>query len=165
MVLSDSERKERREAGRQRDLEEMSVAKRVQRKLTNGRPPASELKTPNAALTAARTLHREIGIRIEDETYGQRPGADDYFGVVIGYVSPDLSVLGFTSLYAPGEEDRIQRMLSGNIPIGLLFGIADGNEIVMGNRPFLVMKQTEAWLSELSGIVRSELVIDRMEKQ
>jgi len=165
MVLSGNESKERREAGRKKELDEMSVAKKVQRKLTNGRPPASELKTSNAALTAARTLDREIRTRIEDETYGQRPRADDYFGVAVGYVTPDLSVLGLTPIYAPGEEDRIERALTGNIAIGLVFGIADGSEIVMGTRPFLVMKQSEAWLSELTRPVQTELELDRLERK
>jgi hypothetical protein len=162
MVLSI---KERREAGRQKELAEMSVAKKVQRNLTNGRPPASELKTPNAAVTAARTLHREIGGRIGDETYGQRPGPGDYFAVSIAYVTPDLSVLGFTPFYAPGAEDRIERALTGNIAIGLVFGIAEGSEIVTGTRPFLVTKQSEAWLSELIPAIQSEMSTDRLERQ
>jgi hypothetical protein len=165
MVISVKERKERREVGRQKELDEMSVAKKVQRNLTNGRPPASELKTPNAALTAARTLHREIGMRIADETHGTRPRATDYFAVAVGYVTPDLSVLGFSPLYAAGEEDRIERALTGNIALGLVFGIADGSEVVMGARPFLVTKQTEAWLSELMMVVKSEIELDRMERQ
>ena len=168
MVLSEAERKERREAGRQRELEEMSVAKKVHRQLTNGRPPASEFRTPIAALTAAKTLHREIRTRIEEETHGTRPraGAGDYFAVTVAYVTPDLSALGFTPLYSEGEQDRIERTLSGNIAIGLVFGIADGKrEILTGARPFFVTKQTDSWLEELIVPVRSEFELDRLERQ
>jgi hypothetical protein len=102
---------------------------------------------------------------IADETHGTRPRAADYFGVSVGYVTPDLSVLGFTPLYANGEEDRIQGTLSGNIALGLVFGIADGANIVMGARAFLVTKQTEAWLAELTLVIKSELELDRIERE
>jgi hypothetical protein len=172
VALSSEERKARREAGRQRELEAMTVAKKVQRDLTTGRPPVSELRTPNAALTAAATLYRKIEMGIENETYGQRPRAGDYFAVSVGYVTPDLSVLGFTPLYAPGEgEDerteraRIEKALTGNIALGLIFGIADGEEILMGARPFLVTKQTDEWLAGLLIAVHGELESDRVERQ
>jgi hypothetical protein len=163
MVLSVAERKARRDAGVRRANQAMTTAQKVHRALINGRPPASELKTPNAALTAAKTLYREIEMRIADETHGTRPRPGD-FAVCVGYVSPDLSVLGFTPLYAPGEEDRIVGFLSGNIAIGLLFGIADGEKILVGARPFLVTKQTDSWLSELMWPVQSEFELDRSER-
>jgi len=171
MVLTDVERKARREEGRRRELEEMSIAKRVQRKLTNGRPPASELKTPTAAVIAAKTLFRELETRISDEACGTalKPRM---FAVSVGYVSPDLSVLGFTPVlmgYAPaispGEEASIERTLAGNIPIGLLFGILDDDEqFLMGVRPFMATKQTDAWLSELILPVRSEFDIEALQR-
>jgi hypothetical protein len=102
-------------------------------------------------------VHREIEMRIADETHGTRPRAADHIGVSVGYVTPDLSVLGFTPLYAPGEEDRIERTLSGNIALGLVFGITDGEGIVMGVRPFHATKQTDDWLSELLTPVRLEI--------
>jgi hypothetical protein len=156
--------KERREAGRKRELEEMTVAKRVLRQLTNGRPPASELRTPVAAVSAARTLHRDIQKRIEEATNGTRTRAREYFAVTVAYVTPDLSALGFTSLYEEAGQDRMERMLTGNIPIGLLFGIADGKEILVGARPFIVTKQTDDWLKELAIAAHSELEIDRAER-
>jgi len=163
MPMTEAERKAKREEGRRRELDEMTVAKRVQRRLTNGRPAVSELKTPNAALTAARVLHREIAEGIADETHGLRPGAAEYFAVVVGYVSPDLSVLGFTPPYETGA-DKIERTLSGNIALGLIFGIADGAEILMGVRPFLATKQSSAWLSELIAPVQSEFESERKER-
>lgn len=171
MTLSEAERKERRETGRQRELSEMSVARRVQRDLTNGRPPASEFKTPTGALIAAKTLCRKIEMQIADETHGTglKPRS---FAVSIGFVSPDLSVLGFTPLlvgYSPAfdsaDEARIERALAGEIAIGLVFGIEDGEEILMGARPFIVMKQTDAWLEELIVHVRSEIELDSLERQ
>jgi hypothetical protein len=167
MVLSETESKARREAGRQKELEGMSVAKKVQRNLTNGRPPVSELRTPNAAVTAARTWQSRIKDEIERETHGQRPRAADYFAVAVAYVTPDLSALGFTPLYAAGEEDRIERHLTGNVAIGLVWGVADDahSEIFMGARPFIVTKQTEAWLSELIPAIQSEMDTDRLERQ
>lgn len=168
--MTDEQRKARREDGRRRSLGEMSVARRVQRGLMNGRPPASELRTPHAALVAAKTLHSEIKTRIEDETHGQRPRAGDYFAVAIAYVAPDLSLYGFSPVLAgimpisnPEDEARIERALTGNVAIGLIFGIADGEEIVMGARPFLATKQADAWLSELMIAVKSEFEIDRMD--
>jgi hypothetical protein len=139
-------------------MDAMTEAQKIRRDLAGGRPPASELKTPNAALTAAKTLHREIGVRLGS-------GAGNYFAVTVGYVTPDLSVLGFTPIYVPGAEDRIERHLTGNIALGLVFGIVDGEKIVMGARPFLVTKQTEAWLTELTIAVQSEIEVDRLERQ
>jgi hypothetical protein len=55
----------------------------------------------------------------------------------------------------------MERMLTGNIPIGILFGIAEGKDILMGARPFIVTKQTDDWLKELAIAARSELEIDR----
>ena len=165
MALSVKEAKERREAGRRTELDEMSVAKKVRRDLTNGRPPASELKNPNAALTAARTLHALIVRGIEEETHGTRPKGKDYFAVTIAFVTPDLSALGFTPLYAPGEEARIERALTGNIALGLIFGIADGKEILMGTRPFLVTSQSSVWLKELTRPVQCEFETDRLEQR
>jgi hypothetical protein len=156
--MTDAERKARREDGRRKELAQMSVAKKVQRYLTGRRPAAAELKTPFAALTAAKTLQREIDAELAD--------GGDFFAVTIGYVSPDLSVLGFTPSYAPGAEDRIERALSGNIAIGLIFGIADGGEILMGVRPFLAeARQSEGWLLELSTVVQSEFEIERRERR
>jgi hypothetical protein len=171
MALTVKEQKERREIGRQQAIGQMSLAEKVQRRLTNGRPPASELRTPHAALVAAKTLHGEIRTRIEDETHGQHPRGSDYFAVTVAYVSPDLSVLGFTSLCAglapmnPADEARIERMLTGNIAIGLMFGIGDGKNIVTGTRPFLVTKQTDAWFAELEMAVKTEFDIDRAERK
>jgi hypothetical protein len=156
MPLTERDRKERREEGRRKELAQMSVAKKAQRYLTSRRPPIAELKTPFAALTAAKTLQREIDALIAD---------GDFSGVTIGYVSPDLSVLGFTPAYATGAEDRIERALSGNIAIGLIFGIADGPGILMGVRPFLAeARQSEGWLSELSRVLQSEFEIERLER-
>jgi hypothetical protein len=76
-------------------------------------------------------------------------------GVSIGYVSPDLSFIGHTILYSPGNDASLMESLNGNIMLGLVFGIidpqADNEEdrFVMGTRPFISMKQTDGWLSEL----------------
>lgn len=147
---------------------EASYAMKARRALMNGRPPASELKTPSAALSVARTWLREIEVRIQDETNGQRPNSKDYFAVALCYVTPDLSALGFTPLLVPNspkeQEDRVERMLTGNIAVGLLFGIADGSEMLMGSRAFLATRQTDAWLEELTRAVRSEMELDRIER-
>jgi len=170
MALSVKERKEHREAGRQRELDQMSVAKRVVRRYTNGRPPASEFRSPLAAVAAARTFQHELEMALADETHGTRPRRGD-IAVAVGYVSPDLSLLGFTPLFAPGEEAKIERALTGNIPLGLIFGVAErpaakgGGEIEMGARPFHSTKQTESWLAELALSVKSEFEIDRLERQ
>jgi hypothetical protein len=176
MVLTEVEKKARREAGRRKELESMSPAKQVQRSLTGGRPPLSELRTPNAARTAARTLQREIRSRFEAETNGTRPrAASDYFGVTVAYVSADLSVLGITPIYSPlyAEDetaadkelgDQIERALTGNIALGLIFGIANGEDILVGTRLFLVTKQSEGWLDELTLAAQGEMSLDKQEK-
>jgi hypothetical protein len=58
-------------------------------------------------------------------------------------------------------------MLDGNIMTGLVFGIFDReaeaeeaaaeDQIVMGIRPFMAMKQTETWLGELILAVRFQI--------
>lgn len=162
MALSTEEGKARRLAGLKRELEGMSVAKKVQRDLTNGRPPTSELKTPTGALIAAKTLCKKIETQIADETHGTglKPQS---FAVAVGYVSPDLSVIGNTPLligyspeFDPQDEARIERALAGNIALGLIFGIADDEKILVGVRPFLVTKQTDSLLSELARVAQGE---------
>ncbi len=163
MALTVEEGKAKRLAGMKRAKEEMTAAQRIQRALVNGRPPASELKTPSAAVTAARTLHRELELRLKTEGFAPEPST---YAVCVAYVTPDLTVLGFTLPYVPEDKDRtreILEMLTGNIAIGLIFGIADteardeDGRIVMGARAFLVTKQTDAWLSELLLPVRLDM--------
>jgi hypothetical protein len=154
MPLSLEAKKALREEGRKRELGDMSAAKKVVRQLTNGRPPASELRTPHAALVAAKTLHNEIDVRMCVENAG------NYDGVVIAYVTPDLSVLGFTPIYSSDNESQIERTLTGNIALGLVFGIEDGDEMVMGARPFLVTKQTDTWLGGIMEEVRITLAAE-----
>jgi hypothetical protein len=162
MVLTEAERNARRQAG----VNAMTVVERIRRDLMGGRPPASELKTSTSALIAAKTLFRELGMRISGEACGMAL-TPRMFAVSVGYVSPDLSVLGFTPVLmgytptiGPGEEASIERTLTGNVPIGLLFGILDDDKkFLMGVRPFMATKQTDAWLSELTLPVRSEFDI------
>lgn len=147
-MISVEEGKARRRAG----MDAMTTAQKIRRDLTGGRPPASELKTPLVAVTAARTLYKELESRMTAAVLKPKPGD---WAVNIAFVTPDLSVLGFTRLYGPGEEAGLVEMLTGRIAIGLIFGIVDreadkkGQTIVTGSRPFLATKQTEAWLSEL----------------
>ncbi len=152
MALTTEEGKARRLAGMKRAKDEMSPAQKIHRALVNGRPPASELKTPLAAVTAARVLYRDIEARMAAE--GLKPEAGDW-AVSIGYVSPDLSVIGFTPLFAPGDEAVLMKILDGHIMLGLVFGIVDKEakdkegRIILGTRAFFTTKQTEGWLSEL----------------
>jgi hypothetical protein len=152
MVLTEAERNARRQAG----VDAMTEVEKIRRDLMGGRP-TSELKTPIAAVTAARTLYRELELRITAARL--EPKAGDW-AVSVGYISPDLSVIGFSALFAPGEEAGIMEMLTGNIMLGLVFGMVDKeakNEkgrIVLGSRPFLAAKQTEGFLSELYAPVR-----------
>lgn len=161
MVLSSEEGKARRLAGMKRAAREMTEVQKIHRMLVNGRPPAGELKTATAAVTAARVLNKELESRMTAAGLKPKPGD---WAVSVGYVSPDLSVLGFSSLYAPGEESSLEQMLTGQIMLGLVFGMVDkqakekDERIVMGLRPFFVLKpQTEGWLSELVPAVRSEI--------
>ncbi len=171
MALEASEQKARREAGRREHLEKLTVPQIVQRHFTNGRPPASELTTPTGAAIASVTLWRAIGTKIADLTNGQglRPNS---FAVSVGFASPDLTVIGFTPLligYAPGpgpEYDApVERMLAGNIPLGVIFGIADEGRILMGARPFLVTKLVDVFLGSLMETVQKEIELDGLFRQ
>jgi hypothetical protein len=144
--------------------ENMTPAQKIRRDLTGGRPPAGELKTPTGAVTAARILHRELETRMSAE--GLKPKTGDWC-VSIGYVSADLSVLGFSPLFAPGEEAELMKYLSGHVMLGLIFGMVDKeakeskdeiDRIVTGTRPFFVTTQTEDWLDELVTPVSLELL-------
>jgi hypothetical protein len=155
MALTVEEGKARRLAGMKRANQEMSVVEKIYRALVNGRPPASEFKTPLAALTAARVLYRDLEARMTAEGLKPKPGD---WSVIIGYVSVDLSFVGFTLPVIPGEDTQLMPMLNGHIMLGLIFGMRepDGSFIVV-TRPFLTMKQADAWLSELIPIVRGEM--------
>lgn len=133
----------------------MTEVEKIRRDLTGGRP-VSELKTPLAAVTAARTFHREMEARMTAAGLNPQPGD---WAVSVGYVSPDLSVLGFTRLFTPGGESGLMEMLTGHIILGLVFGVMDkeAGRLVMGTRPFLSTKQNEGWLSELVHGVRLEV--------
>lgn len=152
---------EERAARRLDGMNQMTFIRKIHRALVNGRPPASEFKTPVAAVTAARTLYADLERKLTAEGLKPTPGE---LGVSIGYVSPDLSVIGFTPLFAPGSEAALSQILDGNIMLGLIFGLADrqakeeSERIVLGVRPFFATKQTEAWLSELLPIVRAEML-------
>jgi hypothetical protein len=155
MVLTVKERKARRQAG----MDSMTEVKKIRRDLTGGRPPAGELKTPTGAVTAARIFYRELESRMK----GLNPKPGD-LGVSVGYVSPDLSVLGFSPLFVPGSESELMKHLSGHVMLGLIFGMADKDadedeRFVMGARPFFVTAQTEDWLDELALVVRSEMMM------
>jgi|SRR5579871_1632093 len=165
MALTVEERKKRRVAGIKKADQELTEAQRIRRILVNGRPPASELKTPAEAVSAARVLHRELETRMTE----LKPKPGDW-AVSIGYVSPDFSFVGFTQPLEPsdpanpgskeGNEGELLNMLTGHIVLGLLFAIADrgakdtNDRIVTGVRPFLVTKQTGAWLEELEAAFR-----------
>jgi hypothetical protein len=76
-------------------------------------------------------------------------------GVAIAYVSPDLTALGYTSLWREDSQEAALRTLEGNVPVGLLFGIHDPvpeekQHVLVGARPFLNTRQADEWLSELA---------------
>lgn len=151
----------------------MTSVRRIHRAFVNGRPPASEFKTPAAAVTAARSLYSEIERKLT--AAGMKPKAGE-LGVFIGYVPPDLSFLGHTPLYAsgteasPGNDAALMESLKEKIVLGLVFGILDPeaddeeNIFVIGTRPFVSMKQVDEWLSELVPVMRIEMddaILDR----
>jgi hypothetical protein len=153
MVITVDEGKALRRAG----VEAMTGIERIHRDMTGGRPPASELKTPLAAITAARILHDELKARM---TAGGLHPTDGDWAVSIGYVSTDLSVIGFTPLFAPGKEAHalLMETLDGQIMLGLVFGLVDGEgRIITGSRPFITTKQVDEWLRELHTPVRMEM--------
>ena len=151
MALAVEKAKAIRLEGLKREREGLSVAERVQRSLINGRPPVSEFKTPLAAIQAARTLDSMLATRLVAEGFHEEP---KLWGVSVGYVTPDLSTIGFTRLYSPDRETEMFNFLSGNIALGLVFGVIDREgakpNIVTGSRPFFTAKQTDGWLVELA---------------
>lgn len=156
MAMTTDEKKARRLEG----MQQMTAVKRIHRSLVNGRPPASELKTPLAAIKAARTLHLELEKRMYADSLKPRPGD---WGVGIAYISTDISVLGVTPMFAPDREDALMENLTGQIVLGLIFGIVDretkdlDKRVVVGARPFLTTTQTEEWFRELLPVFGLEL--------
>jgi hypothetical protein len=154
---------EEREAGRSAEMkraqQQITVVQKIHRELVNGRPLASEVRTPHAAVMAAGVLYQELQIRMI--TKGLNPELGDW-AVSIGYVSSDLSFYGLTDLFTPGEEPK-ETLLTGNIPIGLLFGMVDkeakeaDGRFVIGFRAFIATKQTATWLEGLEPAFRLEM--------
>jgi hypothetical protein len=167
MVLTAEESKAKRLAGMKRANQDMTLVERIHRSLINGRPPASELRTPLAAVTAARVLYDDLKKRMDAEELKPEPGD---WSVTVAYVTPDLSVLGHTPLFAPGEEASLMRHADGNIMLGLIFGMVDRDphakdRIVTGARPFFTTKQTEGLLSELLTAVRITIEDDQLDRR
>jgi len=157
MVLTVEERKARRLAGMKKAQSELSEIEKIRRMLLNGRPPVSELKTPSEAIAAAKTLHKELEVRLA--------GRKAVWVVCVVYISPDLSYVGTSMPISPskegkpGNEPEITRLLTGNVMIGLVFAMQEkGGEPVNGARPFLVTKQTDAWLGAPSMWAEGELI-------
>jgi hypothetical protein len=125
--------------------------------LVGHRPPASELRTPLAAASAARVLHRELKDKMEREGLAPEPGE---WVVSVAFVSVDLTVLGLTPMFEAGNEGALMETLKDNIAIGLVFAVVDHEadeekRLVVGARPFLATKQTEGWLEELFPIMHT----------
>lgn len=173
MTTSADESKARREEGRAREKQGMTGVQRVYRALVGHRPPASELRTPQAAATAARTLHKELKKLMTRERLTPEPG--DWV-VSVAFISADLTVLGLTPMFVPGDEAALTagngavlapgneaaliEALKNNIALGLVFGVKDREDedkekrVVVGARPFLTTKQTEDWFKELFPVLR-----------
>ena len=151
MVLTVDERKARRKAG----VDDMTDVQKIHRDLAGGRPPSSELRTPNEAITAARILYREIEERMTAALKtAPRPGD---WTVKIAYVTADFSYLGART-FVPGREAEAALLAKLTetpvILLGLIFGIVDKaakdtRNVRSGARPFLVTKQTVGWLNEI----------------
>jgi hypothetical protein len=169
MAMTVEERKVRRQEG----MTQMTFVRKIHRALVNGRPPASEFKTPLAAVTAARTLYSDLERKLTAEGMKPKPGE---LGVGIGYIPPDLSFLGHSPLYeprtenSPGNETALMACLNGNIMLGLVFGIVDPDadseedRLVVGTRSFIKIGQTDEWLSELVSVMRivmNDGILDR----
>lgn len=151
---------EERNAARMTGMRQMTFVKKLHRALVNGRPPASEFKTPSAAVTAARVLYSDLERKLSAEDMKPPAGG---LGVFVGYVPPDLSFLGHTLWYSPGNEAALMESLNGHIMLGLVFGILDPqaeseeDRFVIGTRPFVNMGQVDSWLSELVQVMRMEM--------
>lgn len=158
---------EERKAARMLGMRQMTFVRKLHRALVNGRPPASEFKTPSAAVTAARVLYSDLERKLSAE--GLKPQAGE-LGVVVGYVPPDLSFLGHTLLYSPTSESALMECLNGHIMLGLVFGILDPeadkeeDRFAIGTRPFVDMGQVDGWLSGLVPVMQIEMeheILDR----
>jgi hypothetical protein len=147
MASTTEAKKAKREEGRKKELHELTAAQRIHRSLVNGRPPASEFKTPLGAYAAAAALYSEINRQWPADYPELKPGE---LGVLIGYISPDLSVIGQTELYAPEKRaDELTGHLHRQIILGLVFGIKDPerDDYVIGTRAFVNTKQADEWLA------------------
>jgi hypothetical protein len=160
MALRAEERKARRIAGMERAEQTMTSAQRIRRDMTNGRPPSSEMRSPTAAVGAARLTYRDLRSRMKAE--GFNPELVKH-GVVIVYVNPDLTALGYTARFSEKSQDALLRELEGKVPVGLFFGIHDPDpsdkwRVRAGTRAFLNTKQTEEWFKELNPVFLLDVV-------
>jgi hypothetical protein len=117
--------------------ENMTPAAKVHQQLQSG-PIKSELKTVHEAIFLASAFNRQAKEAMELKGLDHSKN----FGLVICYLTPDLSML-FTKRFVPGEESRIEREMAGQccIMAGLIFGICDlehRGDWLFGMRPFLV---------------------------
>jgi hypothetical protein len=148
MVLTEAERKERRQAG----MAAKSKAERIGQAFTSGKPPLPELRTPAEAVRAASVLLTGLQGTMADPKFDLSP---EDCRVHVCYIDT-----GFTGVFShplvKGKEAELIDYLSGQpvLMLGLLFAIRDrekdeGNGEVVGVRPFLVTPRIEKWLIDL----------------
>lgn len=151
MVLSESERRQRRLEGMQRKTAEMTTVEKIHREFTVGRPPISELRSPAEAVRAAKQLYAEL-----QATMVARKVRNPLCAVKVVYVNTDFTIAS-SQVLIPGKEAELMKLLTEQpvIMIGLVFAMQDPdakdekNNIVAGMKPFLVTPQVVGWLKDL----------------
>ena len=151
MVLTESERKQRRLEGMQRKTADMTTVQKIHREFTAGRPPISELRSPAEAVRAAKQLFAELYA-----TMVARKVRDPECAVKVVYVNTDFTIAS-SQAYIPSEETQLLKLLTDQpvIMIGLVFVMRDPDakdedkKIVAGMKPFLLTPQVVGWLRDL----------------
>lgn len=150
MVLTETERKQRRVDGMKRKTEGMTEVEKIQREFTVGRPPVSELRTPAEAVRAASLLFAELQAAMKAHNV-----ADPVCAVKVAYVDTDFSMTS-TQVFIPGKESELLKFLTKQpvIMLGLVFVMLDpeadeSKRHVLGMKPFLVTRQVVGWLKDL----------------
>jgi hypothetical protein len=153
MVLTGEERKERRQQSLVKTKAAMTKAEKLHQAFSAGRPPLSEFRTPSEAVRSAVVLLRGIQGTMSDPKFSLNP---DDCAVHVAYVDPSFTG-AFTMPVVIGQEaDLIAKLESQPvIMLGLLFALKDrerdpeGNDAVVGVRPFIVTPRTVQWMTDL----------------
>jgi hypothetical protein len=147
MVLTETERAERRREALARTRAKMTTAQKIHQQFVAGRVPQSELRSPIGAVQAGVVLLRGLQAKMTEAGLDPKDCAVHLTYVDTNFVSANTH---------PIELEDVQKLinfLQGQpfIMLGLIFVIADheADKPIAGIRPFLVTQQVVGWMRDL----------------